>query len=269
MSSSAPSTSAIYRWHEGALELLDYCDMSETVLLAADSWLVSEARTLALGLHRDRFFDALAGAGASALDAAGFWDAAIAAIPREGDWFPRVELQSRSGALLLVFRLRSAPTLTRSVVVATAQGPDARTSPLVKGPDLSAMLRIRTAVQPLGAEEAVILSPDGYVVEGAYSALVWWRGSILCAPSLDLERIDSVTARSLLGLATALGTEIFFESVTPAELDGTEIWALSALHGPRIVTGWVDGPSMAELPGRLAQWRTRLEVLSRPLDAAP
>ena len=263
MSSTAPPTSAIYRWQDGGLELLDYCDMSETALLAADSWLVSGGRTLALGLHRERFFDALPAEAAAGADA--FWHAAIDAIPLEGDWFPRVELQSRSGSLLFVFRLRSAPALTRSVVVATAPGPDTRTSPLVKGPDLSAMLRIRTAVQPLGAEEAVILSPDGYVVEGAYSALVWWRGSILCAPSLDLDRIDSVTARSLLGLATALGTEIFFESVTPAELDGTEIWALSALHGPRIVTAWVDGPAPAELPGRLELWRTRLAALRKPI----
>jgi len=263
MSSSAPPTSAVYRWHDGGLELLEYCDMSETVLEAADSWLVTDGRTLALGLHRERFFDALPDGAAA--EAEGFWDAAIAAIPREGDWFPRVELQSRSGALLFVLRLRSAPARTRSVVVATAPTPDARTSPLVKGPDLSAMLRIRTAVQPLGAEEAVILSADGYVVEGAYSALVWWRGSILCAPSLDLDRIDSVTARSLLGLATALGTEIFFESVTPAELDGTEIWALSALHGARIVTRWVDGPAPAELPGRLEAWRTRLAALRKPI----
>jgi hypothetical protein len=263
MSSSAPPTSAIYRWHDGGLELLEYCDMSETVLVAADSWLVTDGRTLAPGLHRERFFDALP-EGAAA-EAEGFWDAAIAAIPREPVALPRVELQSRSGALLFVLRMRSAPARTRSVVVATAPTPDARTSPLVKGPDLSAMLRIRTAVQPLGAEEAVILSADGYVVEGAYSALVWWRGSILCAPSLDLDRIDSVTARSLLGLATALGTEIFFESVTPAELDGTEIWALSALHGARIVTRWVDGPAPAELPGRLEAWRTRLAALRKPI----
>jgi hypothetical protein len=261
MSSPAAPTSAIHRWRRGELELLDYCDMSDVRVEVADSWLVSEGRTLALGLHRERFL----GSVPMPDDAAGFWDAAIAAIPRSGDWFPRVELQSRSGAEQLVFRLRSAPTRTRSVVVATHSGPDPRTTPLVKGPDLERMLRVRTAVQPLGAEEAVILSADGYVVEGAYSGLVWWRGSILCTPSLDLARIDSVTARSLLGLATALGTEIYPESVTPAELDGTEVWALSALHGPRIVTRWVDGPGTAELPGRLAQWRTRLGALRHPL----
>jgi len=261
MSTPTAPTSAVYRWHEGGLRFLDYCDMTDTTVEAADSFLVSDGRTLALDLHRSRFL-------AAAPDGAEFWDAAVAAIPREGDWFPRVELQSRSGAHLFVFRLRSAPARTRSVVVATHAGPDPRTRPTVKGPDLEAMLRIRTAVQPLGAEEAVILSPDGYVVEGAYSAIVWWRGSILCTPSPDLERIDSVTARSLLGLASALGVETYQEAVTPAELDGAEVWALSALHGPRIVTRWVDGPAMAALPGRLDLWRTRLAALRHPLPAA-
>ena len=258
MSTPIAPTSAVYHWHDDALQFLDYCDMADTTVEAADSWLVSDGRTLALDLHRSRFLAAAPGGEA-------FWDAAVAAIPREGDWFPRVELQSRSGAPLFVFRLRSAPKLTRSVVVATHAGPDPRTRPTVKGPDLESMLRIRTAVQPLGAEEAVILSPDGYVVEGAYSAIVWWRGAILCAPAPELERIDSVTARSLLGMAAALGVETYEESVTPAELDGCEVWALSALHGPRIITKWVDGPEMAALPGRLDLWRTRLSVLRRPL----
>ena len=260
MSTPIAPTSAIYRWHDGALQFLDYCDMTDSTIVAADSWLVSDGGTLALDLHRSRFL-------AAAPDGAEFWDAAIAAIPREGDWFPRVELQSRAGAPLFVLRLRSAPALTRSVVVATHAGADPRTQPTVKGPDLESMLRIRTTVQPLGAEEAVILSPDGYVVEGAYSAIVWWRGAILCAPSPDLARIDSVTARSLLGLATALGVETYEESVTPAELDGCEVWALSALHGPRIITRWVDGPEMAALPARLDLWRSRLAVLRRALPA--
>jgi branched-subunit amino acid aminotransferase/4-amino-4-deoxychorismate lyase len=262
MSTPAAPTSAVYRWHDGRLEPLEYCDMTETAVEAADSWLVTDGRALALGLHHDRFLDAV---GTRAPSVERFWEAALALVPAEGDWFPRVELQSRAGAALLVFRLRSAPTLTRSVVLATHDGPDPRTRPSVKGPDLEAMLRVRTAVQPLGAEEAVILSPDGYVVEGAYSALVWWRGSILCTVAPEFARVSSVTERSLVGLATALGVETYAEAVTPAELDGTELWSLGALHGPRIVTRWVDGPQTAELPGRLELWRTRLGALRRPL----
>jgi len=267
MSTSAAPTASTYRWHNGSLEYLDYCDMTDTVIEVADSWLVSDGRTLALPLHRARFLESIAPARFDEVDPEAFWDAAVALIPLEGDWFPRVELQSRNGAPLLVFRLRSAPERSLSAVLATHAGGDPRTVPAIKGPDLDTMLRIRTAVQPLGATEAVILSDDGFVVDGAYSALVWWRGAILCAPPLDSERIDSVTARSLFGLATALGVETFREAVTPAELDGVELWALSALHGPRIVTGWVDGPQLAELPGRLRLWRDRLGALRHPLPS--
>ncbi|MBX3100070.1 MAG: aminotransferase class IV [Salinibacterium sp.] len=250
------SVESIFRWRDGELEALDYCDMTESRIVAADSWLVTEGTALALGLHRDRFLAAAPGH-------ADFWDAAVAAIPREGDWFPRVELHSPPR---LVFRLRSAPVRTRSAVLATWTGTDPRTEPRVKGPDLASMLRIRTAVQAQGADEAVILTDDGYIVEGAYSALLWWRGEILCGPPETFNRVDSVTARSVLTLARALGIDTHEEAVTPRELDGTELWALSALHGIRIVTRWIDGPELAEKPGRLTQWRARLDALRRPLD---
>jgi branched-subunit amino acid aminotransferase/4-amino-4-deoxychorismate lyase len=265
MSSPSSATAAIYRWADGALHPLDYCDMTDTVVEVADSWFVGAGRAFALGLHRGRFLGSISPERHAQLDVEAFWDAVIAAIPREGDWFPRVELQSRGGAPLLVFRLRSAPERTRSVVVASNPGADPRTAPTVKGPDLESMLRIRTAVQARGAEEAIVLSDDGYVVEGAYSGLLWWRGEILCGPADELERVDSVTAKSVLALAAALGTEVFHEAVTPAELDGVELWALSALHGIRIVTEWVDGPSLAERPGRLGLWRDKLAALARPI----
>ena len=91
---------------------------------------------------------------------------------------------------------------------------------------------------------------------------------MLCGPPSSFPRVDSVTARTVLTLAGALGVETYEEAVTPAELDGTEVWALSALHGIRIVTQWVDGPAMAELPGRLQQWRDRLDALRRPIHRA-
>ena len=264
------SVNSIFRWQASTLVALDYCDPAETTIVVADSWLVTEGTTLALALHRQRFLDGVDDASASdpevsTNDAEAFWDAAIALIPREGDWFPRVELQSVGGGHRFVFRLRSAPELTRSVAVATHPGDDPRTVPLVKGPDLERMLGVRTAVQSKGAAEAIILSPEGYLIEGAYSGLLWWRGNILCGPPASFDRVDSVTVRSVLGLAAALGIETYEEAVTPAEIEDCELWSLSALHGIRIVTSWVDGPQLAELPGRLATWRTRLAALRRPL----
>ena len=249
------SVTSISRWHDDALVPLEYCEMSDSSMVTADSWFVNDGRVLAIGLHRERFLD-------NAPGAESFWDAAIDAIPKHGDWFPRVEQHSNGR---LVFRLRTAPERQRTAVLATWNGRDPRTRPRVKGPDLEAMLRIRSAVQPLGASEAVILSEDGLVVEGAYSGLLWWRGDILCGPPADLPRVNSVTTRSALTLATALGLDTHEEAVTPGELDGTELWVLSSLHGIRIATVWVDGPELAEQPGRLAAWRARLDTLRRAI----
>jgi branched-subunit amino acid aminotransferase/4-amino-4-deoxychorismate lyase len=258
------SVESIYRWSNGALVPLEYCDMTDTSIEVADSWFVTNGTALAIGLHRERFLGSMSPDARAATNADEFWSAALALIPREGDWFPRVELQNRSGGLLLVLRLRTAPERAKSVVAATWTGEDPRTQPLIKGPDLAVMMRIRTSVQAAGAGEAVLLSPDGYIVEGAYTALLWWRGAILCAPPADLQRVDSVTVRSVLALAAALGIETYEEAVTPPEIADTELWALNALHGIRIVTKWVDGPQLAELPGRLAQWRARLDALRKP-----
>ena len=254
------SVQSIYRWHAGVLEPLDYCDMTDVQIVAADSWLVTDGTALALDLHRSRFLESIEHSVGLIGDPTQFWDAALEQIPRDGDWFPRVELHSNGR---FVLRLRTAPERTRSVVLATFAGPDPRTHPSRKGPDLEAMLRIRTSVRP--ADEAVIVSPEGAVIEGAYSALVWWRGEILCCPSAELHRVDSVTARALLTLARALGFDTREESVPPHDLDSTELWALSALHGIRIATKWIDGPALAERPGRLQVWRGRLDALRRPL----
>lgn len=261
-------TGTQFRWHDGRLTPLEYRDPAETGILAADSWLVTDGQVLAIDLHRARFFAAVEQQrpGLSAqLDLVDFWAAAMGAIPRIGQQFPRVELKRVRDAPMLVMRQRTAPELKLSATVTTHQGPDPRTRPTIKGPDTAALLQARAQAQLRGADEAVILDADGHIVEGAYSAILWWRGGILCAPSPELERVDSVTARSVIALATALGVDVYYEPVTPDDLDSLEVWALSALHGIRIVTSWVDGPAVAEEPGRLHTWRARLDRLRKPL----
>lgn len=254
-----------FRWSDGALEARDDCDVLPATIEAADSWLVTEGRVLALDLHRTRFMTSIPRGRYRQLDPGAFWGAAIAAIPRAGDWFPRVELRTQLLAPQLLFRLRPAPERSRSVVLATHRGRDPRHEPRVKGPDLEAMVRLRTEVQQQGAGDAVLLTPEGYVAEGSTTCLAWWRGDALAIPADDIPRIDSVTLRSVLALATALGIDILRESVPPEELEGCEVWALNALHGIRIVTEWIDGPAVAEQPGRLEDWRRRLDALRRAL----
>jgi branched-subunit amino acid aminotransferase/4-amino-4-deoxychorismate lyase len=252
----------------GRLEARDDCDVLPATVEAADSWLVVDGRGRALDLHRGRFMTAIPRGRYKQLDPGAFWDAAVAAIPRTGSWFPRVELRVQLLRPQLLFRLREAPELRRSVTLVTNEGRDPRTAPRVKGPDLEAMLRLRTRAQTVGADEAVLLTPDGHVAEGSTTCLVWWRGDTLCLPDPEIERVDSVTVRSLLALATALGVEVHYEAATPDELDGLEVWAVNALHGIRIVVGWIGGPATAEQPGRLAVWQARLDALRKPLPEA-
>lgn len=262
------SAATVSLWREDHLEPRDDCDALPAVIEAADSWLVADGRVRGLDLHRTRFMTSFPRGRRRPLDPGAFWDAALAAIPREGSWFPRVELRTQRASPQLLLRLREAPELRRSIVLVTHPGQDPRTAPRLKGPDLEAMTRLRTQAQERGADEAVLLTPGGHVAEGSTTSLAWWRGDTLCVPSDEIERIDGVTVRSVVTLATALGIDVLHESVTPGELDGLEVWALNALHGIRIVTSWVGGPATAEQPGRLAAWRARLDALRRPLPGS-
>lgn len=259
------SAVSVYLWGDDGLEARDDCDVLPATIEAADSWLVTGGATLALDLHRTRFMTSIPRGRYLQLDPSAFWGASLAAIPRSGNWFPRVELRTQLFRPQLLLRLREAPELQRSIVLATHRGRDPRTSPRFKGPDLEAMTRLRTIAQKVGADEAVLLSPKGYVADGSTTSLAWWRGDSLCVPADDIDRIDGVTVRSVVTLATALGIDVLHESVRPEELEGLEVWALNALHGIRIVTSWVDGPATAEKPGRLAAWRKKLDALRKPL----
>jgi len=264
-------------WHDGALGAdpagtPDDDPTTDGGVLVADSWLVADGRVRALEAHRTRFV-----AGVServpdlAVEVDAFWAAAVARLPRTGAWFPRVEVVTDGAvrdradtAPRLRLLVRPAPPRRQEAVVATAPR-DPRTTPRLKGPDLAALGAVRDDVRALGADEAVLLAEDGAVAEGAWSSLVWWEGDALCVPPDDVPHLPGVTLGTLVALATALGVDVRRERRTPADLEGREAWLLSALHGARIVTRWVDGPSLAEEPGRLRAWRTRLDALRRPL----
>jgi branched-subunit amino acid aminotransferase/4-amino-4-deoxychorismate lyase len=259
------SASTVFLWREDALEARTDCDVLPATIEAADSWLVASGTVLGLDLHRTRFMTSIPRGRYKQVDPDAFWGACVAAIPRTGDWFPRAELRLQLLAPQLLLRLREAPERRRSIVLATHRGRDPRTAPRFKGPDLEAMTRLRTIAQKAGADDAVLLSRQGFVADGSTTSIAWWRGDSLCVPADDIDRIDGVTVRSVVTLATALGIDVLHEAVRPDELEGLEVWALNALHGIRIVTSWIDGPATAEQPGRLAAWRARLDALRKPL----
>ncbi|MGV3733243.1 MAG: aminotransferase class IV [Microcella sp.] len=253
----------LHAWTADGWRAVDWCDPHEGRLFVADSWRVVDGRARGVERHRERFLRSLAAIAGAPTDTEAAVDAALEALPRAGDWFPRLELRERGGGTALELRVRPTPPTASEVVIATAPH-DPRTQPLVKGPDLEALQALRVAVQPRGAGEAVIVDAPGRVVEGAYSALLWWRGETLVQPAAALARIPSVTAALVLEAARDEGVPIASESVEPDALAGCELWVLSALHGLRVATAWVDGPSLGE-GARAARGRAWLAAAERDL----
>ncbi|WP_025155864.1 aminotransferase class IV [Leifsonia aquatica] len=261
------ASSTLFDWAGGELVARDSCEVAETELLVADSFLVADGSALALGLHGSRFQDSgrLQGHPDRA-ELQRFWEAGVRALPRTGAWFPRFELVRTGDALRLRFRLRTAPALTNELVVATAAS-DPRRTPDIKGPDIDRLSVLRQRAQAAGAQEAILLD-GGFVADGATTALLWWRGDTLYTPPLSLPRVDSVAARTVRGIAAALRVPVDEEEARPAQLDGVTLWAVNALHGIRAVTAWVDGPGLSQDPARTDAWRARFAMLSRPLPPA-
>lgn len=265
--------------------------------LVADSWLVEEGRSRWLDRHRARFTDSCAaskpapktphskpaaatshskpapatshaaaeftrGACQAALPGSdAFWEAVVERLAAEpGELFPRVELVRAE--LPLRLRIRVAPPRTERVTVWVADGPDPRTSPLVKGPDLTALGELRRRAIENGATEALILGPGGEVLEGATSALLWWEGERLCLPARTELLLPSVTQDAIVRRARERGIAVERADRQVSELAGREVWFVNALHGIRQAGA---EPSTA----RTREWREWWRTAAVPLSTRP
>lgn len=238
-------------------------------LAVADSWLLRDGRVRGLVRHRERFLRACGHSGGPSLrQLVDFWRDVTAALPRTGEWFPRVELGAESRELRLL--LRHAPPLGTGVRVWAAGQTDPRTVPRRKGPDLDILARVRQRASGAGADEAVLVAPSGVVLEGATSSLLWWEDDTLCLPSPQLPVLAGVTVGLIQERAQRTGVRVAHRERALADLDDREVWLVNALHGIRPVTEWTGGgtelPLRAGSAVRAPEWRQWLEGLMEPLD---
>ena len=120
-------------------------------LLVADSWLLRDGRVRGFERHRERSLRACAGCDGPPLRRLlEFWRDMTGALPRTGEWFPRVELAAEASRLRL--RLRQAPPLAPDVRMRAVGRPDPRTAPRRKGPYLDRLTRVRHHAALHGAE---------------------------------------------------------------------------------------------------------------------
>ena len=235
-----------------------------TPLLVADSWLVRDGRVRGLERHRERFLRTCGEVGGPPLRRLlEFWRDMTDALPRTGEWFPRVELAAGSPQLRLL--LRHAPPLGTGVRVWTTGQADPRTVPRRKGPDLGALARVRERAFGQGAEEAVLVAPSGSVLEAATASVLWWEDDTLCLPPPRLPVLPGVTVALVQERARREGIAVAHRERTVAGLDGREVWLVNALHGIRQVTGWTGEPLRAAPARRAPEWRAWLDDIMEPL----
>jgi branched-subunit amino acid aminotransferase/4-amino-4-deoxychorismate lyase len=72
------------------------------------------------------------------------------------------------------------------------------------GPNMAAS----RAAQRAGADDALLVSLEGRVLEGPTFAVMWVREGRLFAPALDLGLVDSLSRRTVLEVAAAEGVEV-------------------------------------------------------------
>jgi branched-subunit amino acid aminotransferase/4-amino-4-deoxychorismate lyase len=226
-----------------------------SALLVADSWLVDEGYGRAAAAHWARFGGSCRALGVERAELRRFQVAASAALPPQGRWFPRVELTAHGLAL----RLRRAPPVAgpHARVIVGAPG-DPRRHPRRKGPDLELLAGLRAHARERGADELLLCDDDGALLEGALSSLLWWEDDALCTTP-DEHALPGVTRALLLARARERGVEVRVRTPLPEQLAGRETWLTSALHGIRVVSGWVAPRIEAGDGVRAPRWREELD----------
>ena len=264
MRTQLPVREGLLTWTPGQGLVPAADPVADGPLLVADSWLLREGRVRGYGRHRERFLGACGecgGPGPRRL--VEFWQDVTAALPRTGEWFPRVELAA--GSLELRLRLRHAPILGTEVRLLSAGQLDPRTLPRRTGPDLDTLARVRARACGAGAQEAVLVTPSGVVLESATASVLWWEDDTLCLPPPRLPVLPGVTVALVQERAVRSGIRVAHRERTLAELAGREVWLVNALHGIRPVSGWTGSAVTAGPAVRAANWREWLDGLLEPL----
>lgn len=233
-------------------------------LRVADSWLVAEGRVRGWDLHMERFTESCVAAGAERAGLGRPLAGLPELIPRQGEWFPRLEMRSE-GEADFYFRLRPSPPRWETAAV-WPTSVDPRREPRVKGPDIDRLMALRSEARAHDADEAAILNDRDEVIEAAACSILWWREGALARVGDEEPILNGVTRRLLAQLAERFGVEVEDCSLPIAEVGGHEVWLANALIGIVPVTRWVghcDHPPVDH--ERLAVWREGLAELAAPV----
>lgn len=238
----------------------------EEKLLVADSWLITNGCVRALHLHRQRFFSScIELAECDPWMLSDFWNAAIETLPKTGSWFPRIELAGNLSCPVFQIRIRPAPAIHSTIRLIDYKGKDFRKLPRHKGPDLMKLISARNQIVEQGADEAILTSSKGFLLEGLTTSIAWWEGSTLCTTSPSRRVLPGVTSQLLRVIAEQEKIPFAHRFRKPDDLNGFDVWAVNALHGIRRVVDWEKSPFQTSSHIDIDFWRQKLDKFTKPV----
>lgn len=243
-----------------------------------DSFLVRDGRAQRIDLHLHRTAAAMASAFGEIESVPDFgqlshmYAESLARVPRQGEWFPLIEVRRdpERGVVVSFNVSRPAPALRTTTRLAIAA--ERRRFPAFKGADAEVTAADRGSAQDVGDDDALYLDAQGHVREAANGTVIGWRGPTMLVPEFpDLlpgttleAMIEHLTLQRDLRLGVGPSGEMGAERhrLETAEVRGAlfrpddvdELWYLNALHGITPVVS-VDGVERSFDAERLAAWR--------------
>jgi branched-subunit amino acid aminotransferase/4-amino-4-deoxychorismate lyase len=109
-----------------------------------------------------------------------------------------------------------------------------------------AQIQARAEADAAGADEALLLNTDGYVVEGASSNLFWVDGENVCTPPLVSGILAGVTRVVVLELCEKLRVAAREKNIRPEELRWTDGVFVSLSSFGIVAAVSLDGHSLKQ-----------------------
>jgi branched-chain amino acid aminotransferase len=151
--------------------------------------------------------------------------------------------------------IEALPQLPSSASLATVEFAPVRTLDGVKSLSYAANMLATRLAQEQGADEALLSTPHGRVLEGPTAAFFCVLGGRLVTPPLTDHILDSITRRRVLAVADVTERPIARDDITRMEeafLASTvrEVLPIHAIDGSELVA---PGPVTRETAARLAE----------------
>jgi branched-chain amino acid aminotransferase len=158
-----------------------------------------------------------------------------------------------------------------AILARTRRNPRSALDPRIKSANFLNSILAKREAEAAGAEEAILLSMDGWLTEGSISNLFFYRNGTLYTPSSQAGILEGITRRVVLELADQAGIRTVEGRFRPGELlraeeafltnTSWEIAPLTAIGKKKIGTGRPGGITR-RLAGLFRQ-RVREETKTR------